>query len=400
MRIAHVITRMILGGAQENTLLSCEGSMRSHGAEVLLITGPAIGPEGSLIERGRAGGVPIEIVPQLRRSIHPWRDWRAYLRIKRILREFRPDVVHTHSAKGGILGRAAAAALGVPAIVHTVHGAPFHLYQSPLAREFARRCERWAARRCHAIVSVSDAMTELMVTGGVAPREKFTTIYSGLEVEPFLAAEASRDAARAELGYRPEHLVIGKIARLFALKGHEFLIRAAPAIVAAWPNARFLLVGDGVLRRELESQVARAGLADHFQFLGLVPPERIPRLIAAMDIVVHVSLREGLARALVQALLAGRPVVSYDIDGAREVVRDGETGFLVQPRSIDGIVGVVSRLAADSRLRARMGESRRRELADRFRQERMVDQLHCLYERLLAASASPRASVVGERRGD
>lgn len=386
MRIAHIITRMILGGAQENTLLSCEGSMRRHGAEVLLITGPAMGPEGSLIERGRAGGVPIEIVPELRRAIHPWLDWRAYRRIKQAICAFHPDVVHTHSAKGGILGRAAASTLGVSAIVHTVHGAPFHPYQNPLAREFARRCERWAARRCHAIVSVSDVMTELMVTGGVAPREKLTTIYSGLEVEPFLAAEPSRDAARAELGYRPEHLVIGKIARLFALKGHEFLIRAAPAIVAAWPNARFLLVGDGVLHREIESRVARAGLADHFQFLGLVPSERIPRLIAAMDIVVHVSLREGLARALVQALLAGRPVVSYDIDGAREVVRDGETGFLVQPKSIDGLVRAVSRLAADSGLRARMGASGRQKLADRFRQERMVDQLHCLYERVLNES--------------
>ncbi len=180
--------------------------------------------------------------------------------------------------------------------------------------------------------------------------------------------------------------MIGKIARLFALKGHEFLIRAAPAIVAAWPNARFLLVGDGVLRRDVESQAAQAGLADQFQFLGLVSPERIPRLIAAMDIVVHVSLREGLARALVQSLLVGRPVVSYDIDGAREVVRDGETGFLVPPKSIDGLVGAVSRLAADSGLRARMGASGRRELADCFRQERMVDQLHCLYERVLNGS--------------
>jgi glycosyltransferase involved in cell wall biosynthesis len=386
MRIAHIITRMILGGAQENTLLSCEELMRRHGAEVLLVTGPAIGPEGSLIERGRAGGVPIDIMPELRRAIHPWRDWRAYRRIKQVLREFRPDVVHTHSAKGGILGRAAAAALGVPAIVHTVHGAPFHPYQNPLAREFARRCERWAARRCHAIVSVSNAMTKLMVTAGVAPREKFTTIYSGLEVKPFLAAETSRDAARAELGYRPEHLVIGKIARLFALKGHEFLIRAAPAIVAAWPNARFLIVGDGVLRRQIESQVAQAGLAEHFQFLGLVPPERIPRLIAAMDIVVHVSLREGLARALVQSLLVGRPVVSYDIDGAREVVRSGETGFLVQPKSIDDLVRAIDRLAADSGLRAQMGATGRRELADRFRQERMVDQLQCLYERVLNES--------------
>ena len=164
--------------------------MRRHGAEVLLITGPAIGPEGSLLERGRAGGVPMAVVPDLRRPIHPWRDARSYRRIKKILRDFRPDVVHTHSAKGGILGRAAAARLGVPAIVHTVHGAPLHPYQSALAREFARRCERWAARRCHALVSVSDAMTDSIVANRIAPRAQCTTIYSGLEVEPLLAADA------------------------------------------------------------------------------------------------------------------------------------------------------------------------------------------------------------------
>ncbi len=381
MRIAHVITRMILGGAQENTLLSCEGSRR-RGAEVLLVTGPAIGPEGSLIERGRAGGVPIEIVPELRRAIHPWQDWRAYRRIKQVLREFRPDVVHTHSAKGGVLGRAAASALGVPAIVHTVHGAPFHPYQSAAAREFARRCERWAARRCHALVSVSDAMTELMVSASVAPREQFTTIYSGLEVEPFLAAESLRPATRAELGYGTEHFVIGKIARLFDLKGHEDLVRAAPAIVAACPNARFLLIGDGALRERIESEVAAAGLSDRFKFVGLVPPERIPALLAAMDVVVHLSLREGLARALVQALLVGRPVVSYDIDGAREVVIPGKTGFLAQPESVADVVTYVNRLAADPSLRARLG-SAGRQFADRFRANRMVDELHKVYKRVL-----------------
>jgi glycosyltransferase involved in cell wall biosynthesis len=375
---------MILGGAQENTLLSCEGSMHRHGAEVLLITGPALGPEGSLLERARAGGVPLEIVPELRRSIHPWRDLRSYSTIKTILRGFRPDVVHTHSAKGGILGRAAAAKLDVAAIVHTVHGAPFHPYQNAVTREFSRRCERWAARRCHALVSVSDTMTDLMVENHIAPREKFTTIYSGLEIEPLLAADSKREAARAELGFGPEHFVIGKIARLFNLKGHEYLVRAAPAIVAAWPNARFLLVGDGALRKRIESQVAAVGLTDRFKFLGLVAPERIPELIAAMDVVVHASLREGLARTLVQALLVGRPVVSYDIDGAREVVIHGETGYLLPPKSVEELVQAMTRLAADTALRVRMGLTGRRQFADRFRHEQMVDALLRLYDRLLA----------------
>jgi len=185
MRIVHIITRMILGGAQENTLLTCEDLLRVYGDEVLLVTGPALGPEGSLLERAQRNGVPLHIISSLRRQVQPWRDAVSYRQVRQILREFRPDLVHTHSAKGGILGRAAAWSLRVPAIVHTVHGAPFHPFQSGLARTAIAACERWAARRCHALVSVADAMTELMVAARVAPREMFTTVYSGMEVEPF-----------------------------------------------------------------------------------------------------------------------------------------------------------------------------------------------------------------------
>jgi glycosyltransferase involved in cell wall biosynthesis len=386
MRIVHIITRLILGGAQENTLLTCEGLLRRYGDEVLLVTGPAVGPEGSLIERGRAGGVALEVVPELRRSIDPWHDLIAYRRLRRIVADFRPDVVHTHSAKAGILGRAAAARLRVPAIVHTVHGAPFHPYQNAIAREFNCRCERWAAGRCHALVSVSNAMTDLLVAAGVAPREKFVMIRSGLEVDPLLAADTQRQRIRRELGFRDEHIVVGKVARLFHLKGHEYLLRAAPAIVTARPEVRFLLVGDGVLRKQLEADVARLGLSEHFLFLGLAPPERIPELLAAMDIVVHTSLREGLARVLPQALIVGRPVISYDIDGAREVVLDGQTGLLLPPRSVEPLADAILRLAADRELRARMGAEGRRLFTDAFRQDRMVEELRRLYERLLKPS--------------
>jgi len=383
MRIAHVITRLILGGAQENTLLACEDLMRVYGDDVLLVTGPPLGPEGSLLEWARAGGVHLEVIPQLRRSIHPWRDWASYRRIKQTLRSFGPDVVHTHSAKAGILGRAAATALGVPAIVHGVHGAPFHPYQGRLARTFFRACERWAASRCHAFVSVADAMTELMVQSGVAPREKFTTIYSGMEVEPFLESGQHRDRARAELGYRPEHVVVGKVARLFRLKGHDDVIEAARRVVATEPNVRFLFVGDGVLADQLRRQIAALGLTEHFHFTGLVPPDRVPQFVAAMDMVVHASLREGLARVLPQALIAGRPVVSYDIDGAREVVLPDQTGYLVTPRDVAGLARAILELAADPALRERLGAEGRRRFTEVFRHERMTAQLRDLYQRLL-----------------
>ena len=383
VRIIHIITRLILGGAQENTLLTCEGLLRKYGDDVLLVTGPALGPEGSLIERGRGGGVPLELVPPLRRAIQPWNDLRSYRRIQRIIREFKPDVVHTHSAKAGILGRAAAAKLGVPVVVHTVHGAPFHPYQSALAREFFRRCERWAARRCDKLVCVADALAEQLIAAGVAPREKFATVYSGMEVEPFLAADASRERVRQELGYEPRHVVVGMVARLFHLKGHDGsapgrqLIVQPPCAECAIPTGR-----RWKLRGRLEAAVARAGLTEHFRFLGLVPPERIPELLAAMDLVVHTSLREGLARVLPQALIVGRPVVSYDIDGAGEVVRNDDTGFLLPPRQIGPLVEAVVRLANDPALRARLGTAGRR-FADQFRHDQMVEQLRQLYEQLL-----------------
>jgi glycosyltransferase involved in cell wall biosynthesis len=386
MRIAHIITRLILGGAQENTLLSCEDLMHIYGDDVLLITGPALGPEGSLIQRASASGVPMEVIPQLRRAIHPWRDAVSYFALKRALRRFRPEVVHTHSAKGGVLGRMAASALGVPAIVHGVHGAPFHPYQSRLARELIRAAERWAAPHCHAFVSVADAMTDLMVEAGVAPREKFTTIYSGMEVEPFLQSDQHRDRVRRELGYEPQHVVIGKVARLFRLKGHADVIEAARAVVKREPHARFLFVGDGLLRKSLQKQIAAAELGPYFQMTGLVPPERIPELLSAMDIVVHASLREGLARVLPQGLIAGKPVVSYDIDGAREVIVPYQTGYLVPPMNVSGLADSLSRLVADANLRGRLGQEGRRRCTDVFRHERMTAELRKLYQRLLEDS--------------
>ena len=383
MRIVHVITRLIIGGAQENTVLCCEDLLRQYGDEVLLITGPPLGPEGSLLDRARAGGVPLEIIDSLRRPIHPWRDAVSYRQLKRTLQRFRPDVVHTHSAKGGMLGRPAAWSLGVPAVIHTVHGAPFHPWQGRGARLFFQGCERWASKRCQAIVSVADAMTDLLVSAGVAPREKFTTVYSGMEVEPFLHSAEHRQRVRRELGYRPEHVVIGKIARLFKLKGHDDVIRAARSVIDAAPNVRFLFVGDGIFQDRLRQQIADAGLTDHFQFTGLVPPERIPELIAAMDIVVHASLREGLARVLPQALISGKPAVSYDVDGAREVVISGETGFLIPPRDIKSLADKLSLLVADPAMRDRFGQEGRRRFTDVFRHETMTERLRELYQDVL-----------------
>jgi glycosyltransferase involved in cell wall biosynthesis len=392
MRVLHIITRMIVGGAQENTRFNCLDLVNEYGDDVSLITGPSLGAEGSLLDQTQtqdpslASKLRVIEESTLIRAIHPWKDQKAYRQLRSRIRSLRPDVVHTHSAKAGLLGRAAAWKEKVPCVVHTVHGAPFHPYQSGLARRFFEACERWAAKRCHHMISVADAMTELMVEARIAERAKFTTIYSGMDVEPFLQANSLREQTRQMLGLKPEHVVFGKIARLFHLKGHEYLLEAAKEVVSKAPNARFLLIGDGILRGEIEHTIASMGLRDHFIFTGLVPPSQIPALVGSMDALVHTSLREGLARAIPQALIAGRPVVSYDIDGAREVVINDETGFLLPPKSVGPLANAIVRLARDNSLRRRLGGEGQNRFTERFRHQNMTREIRALYTRILGTS--------------
>jgi glycosyltransferase involved in cell wall biosynthesis len=383
MKIVHVITRLILGGAQENTLLTVEGLHHRYGDDVTLITGPAEGPEGDLFRRAEEQGLRVELTPNLIRAVSPATDWSAYRELQRAFRRLKPDVVHTHSSKAGIVGRAAAWKEGVPAVVHTIHGLPFGPFESAAKNRLYIALERWAARRCHAIVSVCDAMTDQAIAAGVGRPEQFSTVYSGMDADAFLNPPRPRDEVRRELGLTPEHVAFATVARLFELKGHDDLIAVAPAVLRAFPNVRFVWVGDGVLRDRLIADLEAKGVRDAFILTGLVEPGRIPELLSASDAVIHPSLREGLARVLPQSLLVGRPAISYDVDGAREVVTP-ETGVLLPPRDLEGLTQAVIRLAADPALRERLGAEGRRRFADQFRHETMTAQLRSLYERLLA----------------
>lgn len=383
MRVLHIITRMIVGGAQENTLYNCKDLVRNFGDTVCLLTGPSLGAEGDLLAHAAPEGVEVSVEPALIRSIRPLTDWQAYLRIKKFIKDWKPDVVHTHSAKGGLIGRFAATHCRVPCVIHTVHGAPFHSYQNALSRNFFIACERLAARNCHHLISVADAMTDLMVDANVAERSKFTTIYSGMEVDPFLQSDNYRQVMREKLGFGDHDIVFGKIARLFHLKGHEYLVTAARRLVAVHPNAKFLLVGDGILQESLQQQIATAGLQDHFVFAGLVPPVEIPRYLGAMDVLVHTSLREGLARALPQGLIAGKPTISFDVDGAREVVINGETGCLVPPLDTENLADAMIKLASSAELRSQLGAEGRRRFVEQFRHEHMSKRIREVYKAVL-----------------
>ncbi len=397
MRVTHIITRLIVGGAQENTIASVRGLRQRHKASVRLISGPTSGPEGSLEDVAASGPGTLTIVPPLVRPVHPWKDLLAYRSLVGLLRYEHPDIVHTHSGKAGILGRFAARRAGVPVIIHTIHGPSFGPFQGAVANTVFRSAERAAARVTTHFVTVAGAMTRQYLAAGIGLPDQFTRIFSGFDLAPFLAARNDLEI-RARYGIGPEDFVIGKIARLFKLKGHDDLLAAATSIIKAVPHARFLLVGGGEWRRRFENLVAGLGLSRHFVFAGLVPPADVPSLIGIMDLLVHLSRREGLARALPQALAAGKPVIAYDLDGANEVCLDQETGFLVEPGNRHQFSARVIELARDAELRSRFGRNGQALARQCFSVEKMVDDLHALYTRLLARVSKARIGAAGVTR--
>ena len=381
MRTAHIITRLIIGGAQENTLFNVDDQHHIHGDEVCLITGPGLGPEGTLEQRARDRGLDLKILPELQRSLNPLKDWQALRALKRLLKDYQPDVVHTHSSKAGILGRRAAHSLSIPC-VHSIHGAAFHYGQPGVLYRAYRMAERMAEPWCQHFICVCDAMTRQYLDAGVGTPDKYTTIYSGMDVDRFLNPSRNASEVRQQLGLTDEHIVIGKIARLFNLKGHEYLIEAAPAIVREHPQVRFLFVGDGILQDQYRRRIEELDLTEHFIFAGLVPPDEVPDYIHAMDIAAHTSVWEGLARVLPQALICGKPIVSFDIDGAPEVCVTDETGILVPARDQHALTSALLRLVADRDLRIQLGAAGRNRFTEQFRHEYMTERIREVYAKV------------------
>jgi glycosyltransferase involved in cell wall biosynthesis len=384
MRVVHVITRLIIGGAQENTLLTCEDQHRDYHDDVILVTGPAIGPEGSLMSRAEKAGFPIHLVDSMRRNINPLNEFKVAYELKSLLKKLNPQIIHTHSSKAGIIGRWAAAKLKIPC-VHTIHGASFHYGQNPLAYGLYKYLEKWAAPKTTHFISVCDAMTDQYVAAGVAARDHFTTVYSGFHVEPFLKPVIDPQVTRQKYGIQPDHIVIGKIGRLFNLKGHDAILKVAPQIVAQCPQARFMFVGDGLLREQFKQQIVEMGLTDHFIFTGLVPPSQIPELIHAMDMVVHTSQWEGLARVLPQGLIAGKPVVTYDIDGAKEVCRHQLTGWLVPRNDYAQLTQAILFLCQHPDTRHDWGQTGRQLFTEQFKHETMTRRIREVYQKILGS---------------
>jgi glycosyltransferase involved in cell wall biosynthesis len=393
MRVTHIITRLVIGGAQENTLSTIRGLMAKPDLEVNLISGPTIGPEGSMEEVARklfenpslnTRHSSLTFVPELVRPVHPLKDFIALRKLEKILREQKPDIVHTHSGKAGILGRIAAKRAGVPVIIHHIHGPSFGSFQGALANFIFTAAERRAAKVTDHFFCSAGAMTKLYLAAGIGKPAMFTRIFSGFDLEPFL--NATNDLAlRQKLGLDETHFVIGKIARIFKLKGHADLLRAFAKIVPQVPHARLLFVGDGSLRGETETLARELGVADKVIFTGLVPPADVARYVGIMDCLAHLSYREALSRALPQALAAGKPVIAYDFDGADEVCVEGKTGFLIRTGDVDAAAEKLVRLARDPELRHNFGRAGSAFVRENFSVEKMVEGQYAIYQKLCPA---------------
>jgi glycosyltransferase involved in cell wall biosynthesis len=392
LKITHIITRLVIGGAQENTLATISGLRKKSGVEINLISGPTIGPEGSLENKAReifsspqlsTFNSQLTIVPELVRPVHPFKDFSALRKLEKILREQKPDIVHTHSGKAGILGRLAAKRAHVPIIIHHIHGPSFGKFQSAPANFIFTAAEKYAARATDHFFVSANAMTRIYLAAGIGKPSMFTRIFSGFNLQPFL--EAKDDLAlREKLKIPADAFVIGKIARLFKLKGHEDLLRAFAKILPQVPNARLLFIGDGSLRTQLENLARKMNLSDKVIFAGLIPPNEVARYVGLMDCVAHLSSREALSRALPQALAAAKPIVAYDFDGADEICLENETGFLVRIGDVENIAEKLLFLAKNPEMRNRFGTRGQKFVRENFSVEKMVNYQYDWYLKLAA----------------
>lgn len=389
MRVSHVITRLIVGGAQENTISSVLGLRQKPNLQLDLLSGPTLGSEGSLEESVAKIPGLLTIFPHLIRAVNPWHDALAFQNLVRWFRTHRPEIVHTHSGKAGILGRLAAARAHVPIVIHSIHGPSFGPFQGAASNLIFTNAERYAARVTDHFIVVADAMRDQYLRANIGTPNEYTRIFSGFDLEPFLNARRDPVLA-AKLGLNPTDFVVGKIARLFELKGHEDLFASAANLCQRIPNVKLLLVGDGPWRERFTKMAAEGPLRGRVVFTGLVPPAEVGKYVGLMDVLVHLSRREGLPRALPQALAAGKPVVAYDCDGASEICWPGETGFLITPGDLESLVTRLGMLADVPELREQLGERGRAFVRTRFTISNLVDQQHALYQKLWAERQSPR----------
>ncbi len=367
IRILHVITRLDVGGPPEVLLLAMSRLPREEFA-CELISGPTLNPPPRVEEDVSRGGVRWRVARNLRRSVNPLADCLALRELTQAIKRIQPDILHTHTSKAGFLGRLAGRLAGARHVVHTPHGHVFGGYFSPLTTSVFAMLERSAARWTDRITTLTAAEARQYLALRIGRPEQFVTIPAGVDLAPVLSAPPIRLVEDGP--------VIGTVARLVPVKGLHYMINAAPDILRRFPDARFVLVGDGELRQALKAKARALSLDDRVVFSGF--REDVPSLIAGMDLFVLPSLNEGLGLVLVMAMALGKPIVATAVGGVPEVLGEGEAGMLVPPRDSRALADAICTLLGNPARAQALGQAGRRR-APLYSAEGMVAALAKLY---------------------
>jgi glycosyltransferase involved in cell wall biosynthesis len=389
IRVLRVIARLNMGGPALHVAYLAAG-LAERGYETTLVAGEISRGEESMAFVAERLGVPVVTVSELGREISPLRDAIATLRLARLIREQRPHILHTHTAKAGALGRAAALLAGpgaAPIVVHTFHGHVLRGYFDPVSQRLFKLVETLLARSTDALIAVSPEVRDDLVALGIAPREKFAVVRLGIELDARVALNGDdRERARRLLGVGPDRFVVGWIGRMTGVKRTGDVLLALRELRARGVDATLCMVGDGPDRQAVEQQAHELGIARHCLYLGY--QEEVAGWFAALDVMVLPSANEGTPVTAIEALAVGRPVVATRVGGVPDVIRDGEDGFLVEVGDVHALADRLAVLAADPELRRRMGDAGRKRVLPRYSVDRLVDDVDRLYRSLLLTSGS------------
>lgn len=380
IRVLRLVARLNVGGPAVH-LGVLNAQLHAPDYDTLTVTGAEGADEGNYFDlMGRSLGA-LRVIPALGREIDPTRDLATLRAVIALIREFRPDIVDTHTAKAGTIGRLAAWWCGVPAVVHTFHGHVFHGYFSPAKTRVFVTIERWLARRTSCLIAVSDAVRREVLAAGVGGQTRFEVVPLGLDLAPFESADAHRGTLKAELGLAPGTPLVGIVARLVPIKQHDLFLDAAVRLVRGGSTAHFVIVGDGESRAHIAAGITARALDGRVHMLGWRSDLAV--IYADCDVVMLTSKNEGSPVALIEAQAAGCPVVATDVGGVADVVLDGTTGWLRRDGDDTGLAEVVEALLADDETRRRFGEAGRARAAERHGAVALGRRMDALYRSLL-----------------
>lgn len=391
----HVITRFDGGGSAKNTYLSLLG-LKKKGYDLSLVSGASLESEMKHeeyeateidIQKLKSEGIDFIRCSSLVRRIHFANDFKAFLSLWKIFKKNKPQIIHTHSSKAGLLGRIAAKLAGVPARVHTPHGHVFQGYFGPVKTRFFIFLERRATRLTDRIIALTQREKEDYVKFKIAKQNKLAVIHSGIELDKYRGLpEEEKKVMKKSLGIPDNAFVAGTAGRLVSVKGPEYLLKAAQRVISKYQDTYFLIAGDGSLKESMENLAYDLGIKKNAVFLGW--RNDLIQIISIFDVFVLSSLNEGMGRVLAEAMALGKPIVASNTGGIPDIVEHGKNGFLVPPKDYEQIAECIQSLIDNPGERERMGELGKKRALD-FSYEIMVEKISNLYEGLMLKKNIP-----------